>query len=327
MAVRHFHHLGLSVPDVPVQKTFYEDFGLIGEEKDNQAVMRCIGRDQDQIVLTEGAERQLHHISYGATEEGLAAIKKNIDSSELAKEIDCPKETPYEGIWIEDFEGNVLNVNVSEPTPSKGGRNPSISHEPFQANGPGHYTRVNEKGSISYETKPEPHRLGHIVQFTTSLEKKMAFYGDVMGLKLTDTCEGLIAFMRPPGGSDHHTVAFLETDKPGFHHVSFEVDNVDHVGLGGQGILEKGYRNGWGLGRHALGSNFFWYIRDPHDGLCEYFADIDYIADDDAWTAKDWPMDVGFYLWGPNPPEEFGMNYEGAKTTTKPGSGGKGART
>jgi catechol-2,3-dioxygenase len=327
MAVRHFHHLGLSVPDVPVQKTFYEDFGLIGEEKDNQAVMRCIGRDQDQIVLTEGAERQLHHISYGATEEGLAAIKKNIDNSELAKEIDCPKETPYEGIWIEDFEGNVLNVNVSEPAPSKGGRNPSISHEPFQANGPGHYTRVNEKGSISYETKPEPHRLGHIVQFTTSLEKKMAFYGDVMGLKLTDTCEGLIAFMRPPGGSDHHTVAFLETDTPGFHHVSFEVDNVDHVGLGGQGMLEKGYRNGWGLGRHALGSNFFWYIRDPHDGLCEYFADIDYIADDDAWTAKDWPMDVGFYLWGPNPPEEFGMNYEGAKTTTKPGSGGKGART
>jgi catechol-2,3-dioxygenase len=327
MAVRHFHHLGLSVPDVPVQKTFYEDFGLSGEEKDNQAVMRCIGRDQDQIVLTEGAERQLHHISYGATEEGLAAIKKNIDSSELAKEIDCPKETPYEGIWIEDFEGNVLNVNVSEPAPSKGGRNPSIPHEPFQANGPGHYTRVNEKGSISYETKPEPHRLGHIVQFTTSLEKKMAFYGDVMGLKLTDTCEGLIAFMRPPGGSDHHTVAFLETDKPGFHHVSFEVDNVDHVGLGGQGMLEKGYRNGWGLGRHALGSNFFWYIRDPHDGLCEYFADIDYIADDDAWTAKDWPMDVGFYLWGPNPPEEFGMNYEGAKTTTKPGSGGKGART
>ena len=327
MAVRHFHHLGLSVPDVPVQKTFYEDFGLIGEEKDSRAIMRCIGRDQDQVVLTEGAERQLHHISYGATEEGIAAIKKNIDSSELAKEIDCPKETPSEGIWIEDFEGNVLNVNVSEPAPSKGGRNPSIPHEPFQANGPGHYTRVNEKGSISYETKPEPHRLGHIVQFTTSLENKMAFYGNVMVLKLTDTCEGLIAFMRPPGGSDHHTVAFLETDKPGFHHVSFEVDNVDHVGLGGQGMLEKGYRNGWGLGRHALGSNFFWYIRDPHDGLCEYFADIDYIADDDAWTAKDWPMDVGFYLWGPNPPEEFGMNYEGAKTTTKPSSGGKGART
>ncbi len=326
MSVKHFHHLGLTIPDVPVQQKFYEDFGLIGEETENRAIMRCIGRDQDQIILTEGAERKLHHVSYGADEEGLAAVKKNIQDSDLAKEIDCPNDTPYEGIWFEDFEGDVYNVNVSEAAPSKGGLNPSIPHEAFKANGPGHYDRINQKGSISYDTKPEPHRLGHMVEFTTSLEKKIKFYIDVMGLKLTDTSEGLIAFLRTPGGCDHHTVGFLQTDKTGFHHASFEVDNVDHVGLGGQGMLEKGYRNGWGLGRHALGSNFFWYVRDPHDGLCEYFADMDYIADDDAWTPQDWPMDVGFYLWGPNPPEEFGMNFEGTKTTTKPSAGGKGAR-
>jgi catechol 2,3-dioxygenase-like lactoylglutathione lyase family enzyme len=326
MSVKHFHHLGLTIPDVPVQKKFYEDFGLIGEETENRAILSCVGREQDQIILSEGPERKLHHVSYGTDEEGLAIVKKNIDLSDLATEIDCPKNMPYEGIWIKDFEDDVFNINVSESAPSKGGVTPSVPHQAFQANGPGHYNRVNQKGSLSYETKADPHRLGHIVQFTTSLDKKMAFYMDVMGLKLTDTCEGLIAFLRPPGGSDHHTVAFLETEKPGFHHASFEVDSVDHVGLGGQGMLEKGYRNGWGLGRHALGSNFFWYIRDPHDGLCEFFADIDYIANDDDWTANDWPMDVGFYLWGPNPPEEFGMNYEGCKTTTKPGVVDKGAR-
>jgi len=326
MSVKHFHHFALTVPDVPVQQKFYKDFGLIGEEVENRAIMRCIGRNQDQIILTEGAERALHHLSYGADEEGLMLIKNNINASNLAKEIDCPTDTPYDGIWFEDFEGDVYNVNISEPASSKGGITPSISHEAFQANGPGHYDRINTKGSISYDTKPEPHRLGHAVEFTTNLEKKIAFYTGVMGLKLTDSSEGLIAFLRPPGGSDHHTVAFLQADKTGFHHASFEVDSIDHVGLGGQRMLEKGYRNGWGLGRHALGSNFFWYIRDPHEGLCEYFADIDYIADDNAWTPRDWPMDVGFYLWGPNPPEEFGMNFEGSKTTTKPSTGKKGAR-
>jgi len=326
MSVKHFHHMGLIIPDVPVQQKFYEDFGLIGEEIENRAIMRCVGREQDQIVLIEGSERKLHHLSYGADEEGLITIKSNIDKSNLAKEIDCPKDVPYDGIWFEDFEGDIYNVNISDPAPSKGGLTPSIPHEAFQANGPGHYDRVNKKGSISYETKPEPHRLGHMVEFTTSLEKKIAFYTNVMGLILTDSSEGLIAFLRPPGGSDHHTVGFLQTDRTGFHHASFEVDNIDHVGLGGQGMLEKGYRNGWGLGRHALGSNFFWYIRDPHEGLCEYFADMDYIADDAAWTPRDWPMDVGFYLWGPNPPEKFGMNFEGSKTTTKPSAGGKGAR-
>ena len=326
MSVKHFHHMALIVPDIPVQKIFYEDFGLIGEEKNNQAIMRCIGRDQDQIILTEGPERKLHHVSYGSDLNGIASIENNIDRSELATQIDSPKETPYDGIWFKDFEGDVYNVNTSESAPSKGGRQPTINHEAFQANGPGHYDRVNQKGSIAYDTQPEPHRLGHMVEFTTDLEKKITFYTDVMGLKLTDTSEGLIAFLRPPGGSDHHTVAILQSDNTGFHHASFEVDSIDHVGLGGQGMLEKGYRNGWGLGRHALGSNFFWYIRDPHDGLCEYFADIDYISDDEAWTPRDWPLDVGFYLWGPNPPEEFGMNYEGTKKTTKPKATGKGAR-
>jgi catechol 2,3-dioxygenase-like lactoylglutathione lyase family enzyme len=327
MAVRHFHHLALAVPDVPAQKTFYEDFGLMGEEMENRTVLRCTGRAQDQIVLVEAPERKLHHVSYGASEEGLAAVTANVEASELATRVDGPVQTPYEGIWFTDFEGNLYNVHVSEPAPSLGGISPTQPREPFRVNGPGHYDRVNHKGSIAYDTEVVPRRLGHMVQFTTSLNKRIEFYGRVMGLKLSDTSEGLIAFMRPPGGSDHHTVAFLETDRPGFHHASFEVDNVDMVGLGGQGMLEKGYRNGWGLGRHALGSNFFWYIRDPHDGLCEYFADIDYIADDDAWEPRDWPMEVGFYLWGPSPPEEFGMNFEGIKTTTRPSGRTKGPRT
>jgi catechol 2,3-dioxygenase-like lactoylglutathione lyase family enzyme len=327
MSVRHFHHVALSVPDAPVQKNFYEDFGLVGTESENRAILRCRGRDQDQVVLVEGPERRLHHISYGSTEEGLAAVTANIEASELASRIDGPKATPYDGVWFEDFENNLYNVHVSEPAPSLGGVAPIEPRPPFRANGPGHYDRVNEKGSIAYDTEVVPSRLGHMVQFTTSLQKKMDFYTRVMGMKLSDTSGGLIAFLRPPGGSDHHTVALLQSDRPGFHHASFEVDNVDMVGLGGQGMLQKGYRNGWGLGRHALGSNFFWYIRDPHDGLCEYFADIDYIADDDAWQPHDWPLEVSFYLWGPNPPEEFGRNFEGTKTTTKPSASTTGPRT
>ena len=38
MAVRHFHHFALGVPDVALQKTFYEDFGLNGVTNGNGAV-------------------------------------------------------------------------------------------------------------------------------------------------------------------------------------------------------------------------------------------------------------------------------------------------
>ena len=127
-----------------------------------------------------------------------------------------------------------------------------------------------------------------------------------------------IAFLRVPGGSDHHVIAVIKGDKPGIHHTSFEVNNIDEMGIAGQRMMNKGYRNGWGIGRHALGSNFFWYIRDPHNGLAEYFSDIDYISDDRKWRARDWPMEVSFFLWGPPPPAEFGRNFEGTRKTTKP---------
>ena len=36
-------------------------------------------------------------------------------------------------------------------------------------------------------------------------------------------------------------------------------------------------RNVWGLGRHFLGSNLFWYFRDPAGNFAEYYADLDQI--------------------------------------------------
>ena len=55
----------------------------------------------------------------------------------------------------------------------------------------------------------------------------------------------------------------------------------------------------WGLGRHFLGSNLFWYFRDPAGNFAEYFADLDQIGDDDAWIARDWAPDKSLYAWGP----------------------------
>jgi catechol 2,3-dioxygenase len=77
-------------------------------------------------------------------------------------------------------------------------------------------------------------------------------------------------------------------------------------------LLGKGYRNGWGFGRHVLGSNFFHYIRDPWGSLAEYFYDIDYIADDAQWKAGDWPAEDSLFLWGPGVPPDFVQNFDAA---------------
>lgn len=318
MPVRHLHHFALGVPDVQVQKTFYEDFGLTGKTAGNGAIMRCVGRDQDQVVLVESKERKLHHISFGATEEGLADVKRRAEKYPGVKMVEAPNESPYPGIWFTDSDGMLYNVQVGEPAPSNGGHQPVTKQPAFAMNTPGNYGRMNRKGSIEADAKVVPHRLGHLIHFTPELDRKLKFYQDVLGLVLSDRSEHLIAFLRPPGGSDHHVVAMVLDEKPGFHHASFEVDDIDRIGMGGQNMLRKGYRNGWGVGRHALGSNFFWYIRDPHDGLAEYFCDIDYIADDSKWEAKNWPLDLSFYVWGPEPGADFVRNFEGVTKPTKP---------
>jgi catechol 2,3-dioxygenase-like lactoylglutathione lyase family enzyme len=155
-----------------------------------------------------------------------------------------------------------------------------------------------------------PTRLGHVLRFTPQLERMLDFYTRVAGLKLSDRAQDIVAFLHTHGGSDHHVLAFLASDRPGFHHASFEVGNIDEIGLGARRMLDRGYRDGWGFGRHVIGSNFFHYVRDPWMSLAEYFCDIDYIPADADWQPTNYAPQDALYVWGPQPPEAFGTNFE-----------------
>ena len=59
-------------------------------------------------------------------------------------------------------------------------------------------------------------------------------------------------------------------------------------------------RHVWGLGRHFIGSNFFWYLRDPAGNFSEYYSDMDSITDDQLWTPGMWePSLRALYAWAP----------------------------
>jgi hypothetical protein len=71
----------LTVPDAEAGKRFYSTFGLIPAERDNVTILRCEGRDQDQVFLVEGKRKQLHHLRFGADEAGLANIRARMPSA------------------------------------------------------------------------------------------------------------------------------------------------------------------------------------------------------------------------------------------------------
>src|SRR5438132_236850 len=60
-----------------------------------------------------------------------------------------------------------------------------------------------------------------------------------------------------------------------------------------------------GLGRHHIGSNFFWYLRDPAGNFSEYYSDLDCIISDALWKPSVVEGARGLYNWGPPPPPSF----------------------
>ncbi len=138
--------------------------------------------------------------------------------------------------------------------------------------------------------------------------KALRFYTETLGMKLSDRSRGIIAFLRC--NTDHHTLALLSSHAPGFHHGSFQVGSVDEIAMGAVGMAERGWQPGWGLGRHVIGSNFFYYLRDPWGSFAEYYFDLDYIPEACAWEPRDFPPEDSLYVWGPPCPADFGENKE-----------------
>jgi catechol 2,3-dioxygenase-like lactoylglutathione lyase family enzyme len=160
----------------------------------------------------------------------------------------------------------------------------------------------------------QPRRLSHVLTFTTNVGASILFYERTLGLRLSDRASDLVAFMHGIHGSDHHLLALVKSSAPGFHHCSWDVSSVNDIGLGAMRMHDKGFTNGWGLGRHVLGSNYFHYVRDPWGSYAEYSCDIDYIPKEQRWPSADHKPEDSFYLWGPDVPREFTINYEGGES-------------
>lgn len=157
-----------------------------------------------------------------------------------------------------------------------------------------------------------PRRLSHVLYFSPDVPRIIDFARDVLGLALSDQSRDIIAFMHSVHGSDHHLVAFAKSDRPGMHHSSWDVGSIDEIGRGSEQMRAGGYTEGWGVGRHVLGSNYFYYVQDPWKSWAEYSFDIDFIPPGANWKAGDFPPEDSLYVWGPGVHPEFITNFESA---------------
>ena len=304
--ITSLQYFALAVPDVEVGREFYTDFGMESYDDGDRVIMRCFGRDQDQIILLGNVERRrLHHICFGTRENKIKSMKQSLEAWGC-KLVDPPYAGARDGIWFRDTDDLLVCLCVAEEAAAR-------NEAEMYFNTRGIYRRLNERGCNEDQSIARPRRLGHMLLFTGNLKKKVDFYTNVLGMRLSDTMGGdVVAFLRNGNGGDHHVIALAQSEKPGFHHASFEFGTVDDIGVAAANMAKKGHKHCWGFGRHVVGSNYFHYFRDPWGSIVEHFADMDIVDEDQDWEIKDWPLEGNFARWvsdGPLP-DDFLFNSE-----------------
>jgi catechol 2,3-dioxygenase-like lactoylglutathione lyase family enzyme len=300
LGVHSLDHFSMTVPKMSVAEKFYSSFGLDLKANGNQLALSTFENPHPWGLLSEGASKKLKYVSFGAFGEDIADLQKRVESSGV-KLMDPPQGFDSNGFWFADPDGILIQVKVAEKSSPNRKMSFEMKSAPAASRG-APYRRL--------AAPVRPRRIAHILLFTTNVSQTLDFYRRTMGLRLSDRSGEGIAFLHGIHGSDHHMIAVAASSAPGFHHVSWDVANVNLVGLGAIQMVDKGFTAGWGLGRHVLGSNYFHYVRDPWGSYSEYSSDIDYIPADCDWEAVDHPPEDSFYLWGPELPKDFVTNYE-----------------
>jgi catechol 2,3-dioxygenase-like lactoylglutathione lyase family enzyme len=298
--VHSIDHFALHVPDVAEGRRFFEAFGLSAETEGDDLVVRASESDHRWARLIPGAGRKLAWLALSCYDEHWTVLRDRV--CRLATPAKAPAAGPQDGLWFRDPDDNLLRLAIGpKTTPSQ-----PAGGEPGLPAGLGG-RRIALR---SVHAPVRPTRLSHVLLYTPDIDRSIAFYRDVLGLALSDRSSHHVAFMHGRHGSDHHLVAFGHSSAPGWHHSSWDVPGVDDVGRGAAQMEAAGYPNGWGVGRHVLGSNYFYYAPDPWGSFVEYSAEIDYIPPDTAWEPMDVEAADSLHLWGPPVPADILENTE-----------------
>lgn len=288
MGLHRMTSITIGVPNVAETAAYYEEFGLTPT---GDGGFRT-SDGGEQLRLEQTATRRLTEVGVG--------VENPDDLDRIARQLDALDLT-----WTRD--GDVLKTQE----PIAGFRAtvsvaPRIEQEPgdvAEYNGPGRLTREGRASGILREGPVAPRKLGHVVIGSTDQGATQKFFTEGLGFKISDKAP-FASFMRC--STDHHNVLVQQAPLNFLHHTSWQVEDVDEIGRGATAMLEKDpSRHVWGLGRHHVGSNFFWYLKDPAGNFSEYYSDLDCIVDDALWKPGTFEGEKGLFNWGPPPPPSF----------------------
>ncbi len=290
MSLHSMRQVTIGVPNVADTAAYYEQFGLTPTEggrfntADGGEQLRLVESPIRRLVEMKIGVDDPDDISRIASQLAKLGVEANVEANRL--------------LALEPLSGVRAIVEVAPRI-----EQPTIDATPY--NGPGRLERRNNRApGVDRTERVRPRKLGHVVLGSTEQASTQRFFAEGLGFKVSDEVPGMAAFMRC--SVDHHNLLILNAPVNFMHHTSWQVDDIDEIGRGAMAMLEDHPdRHVWGLGRHHIGSNFFWYLKDPAGNFSEYYSDMDCIIDDQLWKPGVFEGAKGLFNWGPPPPPSF----------------------
>ncbi len=294
MALHRLSHIEIGMPAAVIDaaRGFYRDFGL------TETTPRSFATSDggEQLAVVEAPRRALLAITVGVDDaDDLGRV-----AASLAK---LGVEAAREGTSLRT-QDPTTGIRVTLAIEPRLLQKPRVQ---LPTNGPARAARRNDRSPTVYVNEvPRPRRLSHAVTTSADPAATRRFFIDGLGFQVSDEIPAFGAcFMRC--STDHHNVLIQPGPFATLHHVAWEMDDVDAVGRAAAAMVATDpSRHVWGLGRHAIGSNYFWYLRDPAGNFHEYTSDLDVIDETEAWrVATTTQAPAALAVWGPPVPRQF----------------------
>jgi catechol 2,3-dioxygenase-like lactoylglutathione lyase family enzyme len=290
MSLHRLRSLTIGVPAVDPVRSFYRDFGL--SETSAGRFETADGGEQLQIATSP--RRTLLGLTVGVDDAddldraAAALARLGVETSRGAGSLRAVE--PVTAVRVE----LVVEPRIVQRPPPR-----------LSINVPGEALRVDARSPAVTAAVSKPRRLSHVVVTSNDAPASKRFFVDGLGFRVSDEVpENGASFLRC--SADHHNLLVQPAPLTFLHHTAWEMDDVDAVGRAAAAMLAAdATRHVWGLGRHGIGSNYFWYLRDPAGNFAEYSSDLDVIADADAWQVAASSGAHPLAAWGPPVPSAF----------------------
>jgi len=273
-------YVALNVKDLDASETFYRD--VVGLDAARSAerdlvYLRCSEKHHD-IVLYQAREHGLKRIGFEVeSEDQIANVKTMLDKN----------GTPWTDIPAADVAAMHISGGVR-------------CHEPITGCALDFYVSM-EAMTQPYEVKAmaKIQRLGHVVIKSANQQETTRFFADVLNFKISDTIDGLIAFMRCFPNPYHHSLGVGNgRGTSGLHHVNFMCTDADDIGQSYWRLKNANVPIVYGPGRHPPSGSMFLYYLDPDGMTLEYSFGMEEFPEQDARESRLLPpVQESFDYW------------------------------